>query len=255
MRAPPPDVDELKAAIERAEATRGALPDATDAMLAALIQPLEACGDVEERVAASPLLDGWWRSVYASHTPQWAEGSTDPLVFGIESYLRPPGDGLATRGVRRRKGLLTCSSPASPGLIRGPAGAAWSDVSGGRCALAQRARGRLGFASEVRATYTWLGGEVWELAFVSRARLLLGMPLWMRSLRRRGRDLDPDLDHGIRPTYVDGELLVLRTPPVSVGELELRPARVYLMRRLRNRLWQDGGFMGLTDRIPMGVEP
>ena len=31
------------------------------------------------------------------------------------------------------------------------------------------------------------------------------------------------------------------------GESELRAERVYLLRRLRNRMWQDSTFKGLSD--------
>ena len=62
-----------------------------------------------------------------------------------------------------------------------------------------------------------------------------------------------DLDHALRPTYVDGDWMVLRAPAVSAGRLELREGRVYVLTRRRNRLWQDDSFYGLSDR--MNFEP
>ena len=41
--------------------------------------------------------------------------------------------------------------------------------------------------------------------------------------------------------------LVLRAPAVASGALELRPPRLYLLRRCRNRLEQASEFSGLTD--------
>ena len=49
-------------------------------------------------------------------------------------------------------------------------------------------------------------------------------------------------------------MLVLRAPAVSAGEgCLLRPARLYVLSRQRNRLWQDNSFQGLSDRA--GFEP
>jgi hypothetical protein len=70
---------------------------------------------------------------------------------------------------------------------------------------------------------------------VSKARLLFGIPIWRRQLD--GRD-SVDLDHAVRPTFVDGNLCVMRAPPVRAGDCELRPERVYILQRMRNRLWQ-----------------
>ena len=53
------------------------------------------------------------------------------------------------------------------------------------------------------------------------------------------------------------ELLIevaLRVPSVRAGEsCELRSERLYVLSRLRNRLWQQGSFSGLSDR--MGFDP
>ena len=66
-----------------------------------------------------------------------------------------------------------------------------------------------------------------------------------------------DFDHAVRPTFVDGEVCILRAPAVLAGDSELRPERVYLLKRMRNRLWQDGSFVGLSDRPVLGfdIEP
>ena len=42
----------------------------------------------------------------------------------------------------------------------------------------------------------------------------------------------------VRPTFVDGELCILRAPAVHAGPQTLRPERVYLLRRMKNRLDQ-----------------
>jgi hypothetical protein len=105
----------------------------------------------------------------------------------------------------------------------------------------------------VRATYTWLGGDTWDIQYVSRARLFLGVPLWRRQLSQTSPSVD--FDHAVRPTYVDGELCVLRAPAVCAGGCELRAERVYVLRRMKNRLWQgDGSFSGLSDKPVFGFE-
>jgi hypothetical protein len=107
------------------------------------------------------------------------------------------------------------------------------------------------FARAVRATYTWLGGDAWDMEYVSRAWLLCGIPIWRWRVRPAA---SADLDHELRPTFVDGEVCILRAPAVRAGDTELRPARVHLLRRMRNRLWQDGSFEGLSDKPVFGFE-
>ena len=124
------------------------------------------------------------------------------------------------------------------------------DVAEGRGAYVQRARGRFG-SKEVRGTFTWLGGEAWDLQYVSRARLLFGIPIWKKRLEVPET---LDLDYGIRPTFVDGELCVLRAPAITAGDAELRGGRVYLLKRMRNRLWQDDSFVGMSDKPVFGFE-
>ena len=58
----------------------------------------------------------------------------------------------------------------------------------------------------------------------------------------------------MRPVYIDGELMVLRAPAVLAADVELRAERLYLLRRMRNRLWQDGSFKGLSDKPLLGFE-
>ena len=77
---------------------------------------------------------------------------------------------------------------------------------------------------------------------MSQARLLLGIPIWRRRLVT---PVTLDLDYGIRPTFVDGELCVLRAPAITAGDDELRAGRVYLLKRMRNRLWQDDSFVDM----------
>ena len=59
-----------------------------------------------------------------------------------------------------------------------------------------------------------LGGDAWSIDYERFVLSLLGMPVWRRRVRRRAADLD----WGIRPTFLDGELLVLRAPAVAAGE-------------------------------------
>ena len=103
----------------------------------------------------------------------------------------------------------------------------------------------------MRGTYTWLGGEAWDIQYVSTARLLFGVPIWKRQL---SGPASADLDHAVRPTFVDGEICVLRAPAVRAGDCELRADRIYVLRRLKNRLWQDGTFEGLSDKPVLGFE-
>ena len=68
--------------------------------------------------------------------------------------------------------------------------------------------------------------------------------------------LSSDLDHALRPTFVDGDYLILRTPAVTAGgDVVLRSKRMYMLRRLRNRLWQDNDFVGMSDRWEARWEP
>jgi hypothetical protein len=196
--------------------------------LIAELEPL--CED--PRCATSPLLDGYWDLVYATSLPRWA-----PLVHVIESHVT---DALKGGG-------------GAPGIRSAPLGRLWEDVREGHGAYVQRSMGGLFGTREVRARYTWLGGGAWDVDYISEARLLFGVPLW----RRRIRAEDTDLDHEIRPTYVDGDYLVLRSPAVTCGTNEMRPARTYLLSRRRHRLWQadefSNEFVGMSDRA--GFEP
>lgn len=140
---------------------------------------------------------------------------------------------------------VTGSALSGPGLLQRPDGSLWADVRRGHGAYVQRSKHRFG-TDELRARYTWLGGDEWALEFISRSRLLFGVRIWSRRIPSSAAE-PPDLDHALRPTFVDGEWLVLRAPPVFAGESELRAERVYLLRRLRNRMWQDSTFKGLSD--------
>ena len=208
--------------------------------LARVVSELEPLCEVQ-RCATSPLLDGRWETVFASDRPRWAQRRR--MLHVIEhDWLRAGDTWDEARGLTQ--------SPGSPGVLSGPRGQPWDDVSGGRGAYVQRVRSFVGTA-ELRARYTWLGGDGWNLEFVSRAWLLCGIPLWRRGVR--APQSDADLDHGARPTYVCGEFLVMRSPAVRAGDVELRPGRLYLLRRLKNHLWQgDEDFKGLSDRF---IEP
>ena len=214
-----------------------------------------------ERCATSPLLDGHWETLYASRPASWMRGGR--VTHIIESYS-------------------SADSPGAPGLLAGPTGTRWDDVADGRGAYVQRARLRFGstegedegalntpqnrlnashltgvckpFARvrAVRGTYTWLGGEAWDIRYVSRARLIFGIPVWKQSVASPSAIVD--FDHAVRPTFVDGDVCILRAPAVLAGECELRPERVYLLKRMRDRLWQDGSFIGLSDRPVFGFD-
>tara|TARA_B110001452_G_scaffold144335_1_gene120037 strand:- start:912 stop:1619 length:708 start_codon:yes stop_codon:yes gene_type:complete len=194
-----------------------------------LVDELEPLNPTE-RCATSPLLEGYWETIYASAPADWSRGGR--VRHAIEAWSQYN------------------DSPGATGILAGPRGNSWTDVADGRGAYVQRARRRFG-SSEVRATYTWLGGEAWDVEYVSRARLLFGVPVWRWPVRAPA---SVDFDHEVRPTYVDGDACVLRAPAVFAGNRELRPERVYLLRRMKNRLWQDGSFTGLTDKPVFGFD-
>ena len=225
----PYDDEDETAPIKRAIALAHRTGDRTG--LLERVAALEALNPIE-RCATSPLLDGHWATVVASPAASWARGSTR-IMHVIESWSPPRGLG-----------------PGAPGVLASPSGALWADVAEGRGAYVQRARLRFG-SCELRATYRWLGGENWDVEYVSRARLLLGLPLW----KRRVEAWNCDLDHAVRPTFVDGDCCILRAPAVTAGaDVELRPERVWMLRRLKNRLWQDSTFVGLSDRPLAGFD-
>ena len=217
------DAAEIKAAI------RAALSSGDRTAVGRLVGQLEKCNPTE-RPATSPLLDGCWETLYASDTADWTRGA-GRVRHLIESYCPGPNAYASV-------------------LQAGPRGNRWDDVRDGRGAYVQRARHRFG-SSEVRATFTWLGGEAWDIEYVSRARLLLGIPFWRRRIRGQG---SLDLDHAVRPTFVDGGLCVLRVPAISAAGTLLRQERFYLLQRIRHRLWQDGSFVGLSDAPLMGFD-
>ena len=152
------EATDLKAAI------RVALVAGDKEGLRTLVDSLERLNPTE-RCATSPLLDGYWETLYASTPAAWTRGRR--LRHVIESWSEGDAPGMGID-----------SSPGVPGLRDGPRGTAWTDVAQGRGAYVQRARLRFGLSRELRATYNWLGGEAWEVQHVSQARLLLGLPLW-----------------------------------------------------------------------------
>ena len=188
-----------------------------------------------DRPATSPLLDGYWETIFSSAPARWSGGGRLRHIIEWAPYSESP---------------YTSQGPGAPGILEDIRGNRWDDVADGRGAYVQRARRRFG-SSEIRSTYTWLGGEAWDVRFVSQARLLFGIPIWRRQLGAPDR---VDLDYAVRPTFVDGELCVLRSPAVCAGDAELRRERVYILKRMRNRLWQDGSFTGLSDRPVFGFE-
>lgn len=254
------DVDEVKHALLVAELAGDV------ASIERLVMALEPLCDVD-RIGCTPLLDGFWQHVWASSPPRWAQSGA--MRHAIESAAPPdfvPTSTATSGGLMQddrcdgEGGVEGVASPADspglPGLRAGPRGALWDDVSQGRGAYVQRARLGPLRSRELRATYTWLGGDAWDLEFVSRAVLLFGIiPIFRRRIK------DPkdqaDLDHALAPTFVDGEYLVLRSPAVVVAgvNVELRAPRVYLLRRQRNRLWQDNSFQGATDKWENRWEP
>ena len=243
------DDESIRAAIESSLQKGNGNTQRTLDRLRLLAEALEPLCDVD-RIGTSPLVDGYWDLVYASAPPRWW-GRTKQVRHAIESaapqaVLDGPANGTSYQ---------TTVSAGAPGLRTGPRGGEWQDVASGRGAYVQRCRRNPFITNEVRATYTWLGGESWDLSFVSKKWLLFGcIPVW----RSRGDSfgMSYDLDYGLRPTYVDGDYLILRTPAVTAGDdFCLRGDRVYMLQRVRNRLWQDNEFMGLSDRWEARWEP
>ena len=212
-----------------------------------LVDKLEPLCEVD-RCATSPLLDGYWETIFASERPRWAHKG-GRMRHAIESASIAP---LSDEEEAPLVGSSLDYSPGRTGLRSGPTGVLWED-SKGRGAYVQRSRKGLFGTREVRATYTWLGGYAWELEYVSKSWLWLGIPWRRKKLTREAAERDADLDHALRPTYVDGELLVLRAPAVNAGEVQLRAERLYVLERLRNRLWQDNSYVGVSERA--GFEP
>ena len=216
-----------------------------------LAEALEPLCEID-RLGTSPLVDGYWELFYADSPPAWwgRHGRVRHAIESAAPTQRPTGDDDVAPA-----DSVSGTSPGAPGLRTGPRGGEWNDVSEGRGAYVQRCRRNLFLTTELRATYTWLGGEAWELTFVSRKQLLFGaLPVW-RS-RSSTLQLSSDLDHALRPTFVDGDYLILRTPAVTAGgDVVLRSKRMYMLRRLRNRLWQDNDFVGMSDRWEARWEP
>ena len=101
------------------------------AALSDLVEKLEAVNPTE-RCATSPLLDGYWDTLYASAPAGWTRGG--PVRHVIESWVGTPSSNLG---------------PGAPGILAGPRGGRWEDVADGRGAYVQRARLRVG-SREVR---------------------------------------------------------------------------------------------------------
>ena len=237
----PADADSIKAAIVASQLCPSR--DERSARLRILAEALEPLCEVD-RVGTSPLVDGYWELLHATSPPAW--WPRNGRIRHVIESAAPLGADIATP--------QRSTSPGAPGLRTGPRGGEWDDVCLGRGAYVQRCRRSLLMTSELRATYTWLGGEAWDLCFEERKQLLFGiLPVW----RSRSSTLNSsfDLDHALRPTYVDGEILILRAPRVTVGADVLRGDRLYMLRRMRNRLWQDNDFTGLSDRWEARWEP
>ena len=105
------ETTDLKAAI------RVALVAGDKEGLRTLVDSLERLNPTE-RCATSPLLDGYWETLYASTPAAWTRGRR--LRHVIESWSEGDAPGMGID-----------SSPGVPGLRDGPRGTAWTDVAQG----------------------------------------------------------------------------------------------------------------------------
>lgn len=184
--------------------------------VAKLVAALEAASledDLSVRPAASPLVDGLWETVWVSEAPRWTE-----------------------RWPLRRGQPLTHE-------IRG----GWTGLEAGY--YMQRVGGSL-VRGELRAAWSELGGEDWNVEWQTHRVSVLGTRVWGgRALRK-----DADYDYNLRPTFVDGELCVLRSPAVVAAASELRAERIYVLRRLRHALWNGDDFVPPPPKWLLGAE-
>jgi len=148
-----------------------------------------------ERPAASPLIDGQWKVMWASSRPQWIQQL--PLAG------------------QRITHLFDLSSINRSGTYK------------------QKLRLAFLLAAEVEGECSALGGDHLHLIFGGKLRIsLLGI-----TIARRDVEVS-DLDHSLQLTFLDGDTLILRAPPVCAGSTVLRPERTYLLSRLRHAFWQ-----------------
>lgn len=128
-------------------------------------------------------------------------------------------------------------------VIRG----GWTGLEPGH--YVQRVGGGL-LRGECTAQWSELGGEAWSVGWRSCRLTLLGLRVWRHDALRA----DADFDYDVRPTFVDGDLCVLRSPAVVAGACELRAGRIYVLRRLRHRLWNGDGFLPPPRWLSGGIE-
>lgn len=212
--APPRLLEELDAISELKRQIRACaeIGGAADASVESLVAELERAAlddELGRRPAASPLVDGRWETLFATERPGWT--SRWPLG-------RPPPHG------RKRRGL---THEIRGGYETGTAGE-----------YTQRACGRLGLSRTMHARWTELGGDAWSLSWHSSTLAIAGVRLW----RDRALRAEADFDY-LRPTFVDGDMLVLHSAAILADGCELRPARTYVLGRLRHPLWNGDGFV------------
>lgn len=200
-----------------------------------------------------------------AHGPCATFGNSDVEALKAEIVDVVASGAAEPEAVRSRIALLESMDihdrPAGSPLLDGRWKTVWSDgaprwarlgplthaIEGGwlgdKPSRYSQCSNRLGVGLALHASYTSLGGDDWELDFDLFELTVLGLPLWRRRVRRR----EADLDHGIRPTFLDGEMCVLRAPAVQADTIELRPERIYVMSRIRNVLNNDMEVMGSSN--------
>ena len=110
-----------------------------------------------------------------------------------------------------------------------------SHGKGGPGRYTQRVRVAGIFLAHATGSICALGGGDLRVEYERYSLSFLGIPLFRRSVYQ----FDADLDHALRPTFLDGDSCVLRADAVCAGPSRvLRPARTYVLRRDRHALWQ-----------------
>ena len=104
----------------------------------------------------------------------------------------------------------------------------WLEVQKGWTGLepghyVQRVGGGL-LRGECTAQWSELGGEAWSVGWRSCRLTLLGLRVWRHDALRA----DADFDYDVWPTFVDGDLCVLRSPAVVAGGKNLRSPEALL---------------------------
>ena len=155
--------------------------------LSRLVGQLEAVNPTE-RCATSPLLDGYWQTIFASDPAVWASGGRIQHI--IEWTALPNARPASAAAVGSYNNSV---SPGAPGILAGPRGNRWDDVADGRGAYVQRARGRFGssegerLARQPRPPCPRVAARALSRARVRPPRLLQSARRTRGSAARRGK--------------------------------------------------------------------